>query len=385
VKLEGLELVRVAIPFRAAIGTAAGAHRVRPLLFVRVVTDEAEGWGECAALDEGTAVDPPLDAVHDVAMTRGVARLRAASAARDGQVPDGGDIAALFAMAPADRMVAAALEMAVADADLRRQGRSLAETLELAIDAPRMRVGAVVGIPEGRDLGALRAEVDAAVAAGAGRVRLKIAPGWDHEPVRTVRADHPDLVLQADANGAYAMEDAPVVAGLAQFDLTCVEQPLPAADLVALAAFAERCAVPVCLDESLSTPRRVLDALRNGACQFACLKPGRLGGWRATRQAHAACVAAGVPAFIGGFFEAGLGRTANLVLSARLAQDAPGLVSDVSDPADYLAVDPCGYPPVHDGWVEVPSRPGVGPAPDAAVLAGLPVQRRWFPASDGAT
>ena len=91
---------------------------------------------------------------------------------------------------------------------------------------------------------------------------------------------------------------------------------------------------------------------------MACLKPARLGGVRATRAAHAACAAAGVPAFVGGFFEAGLGRASNLALAARLSQDATGLVSDLGDPADYLAVDPCGYPPVVDGWVRVPDEPG---------------------------
>ncbi len=56
-KLEGIELVRVEIPFVHDIGTAAGVHRTRSVLFVRVVADDAEGWGECAALSEGTAVD----------------------------------------------------------------------------------------------------------------------------------------------------------------------------------------------------------------------------------------------------------------------------------------------------------------------------------------
>ena len=58
-KLEGIELVRVEIPFVHDIGTAAGVHRTRSVLFVRVVTDDGEGWGECAALSEGTSVDPP--------------------------------------------------------------------------------------------------------------------------------------------------------------------------------------------------------------------------------------------------------------------------------------------------------------------------------------
>ena len=219
--------------------------------------------------------------------------------------------------------------------------------------------------------------------AGAARVRLKIEPGWELEPVRAVRADHPDLVLQVDANGSYRAgeADVAVLSRLAEFGVLCIEQPLPPADLVAHAQLARVLPVPICLDESLSTPRRVADALRNGACAMACLKPARLGGVRATRAAHAACAAAGVPVFVGGFFEAGLGRSSNLALAARLSQDATGLVSDLGDPADYLSVDPCGYPPVVGGWVRVPTGPGVGNRPDDAVLARLEARRRWFVAT----
>jgi O-succinylbenzoate synthase len=239
-----------------------------------------------------------------------------------------------------------------------------------------------VGIPLDHDPGVLRAQVDEAVADGAARVRIKIQPGWDVEPVGMVRADHPHLVLQVDANGSYGMGDAEHVEGLAEFGVLCIEQPLPPADLVAHAEFARRVSVPVCLDESLSSPRRVLDALRNQACRVACLKPGRLGGLRATRLAHAACADAGVAVFVGGFFEAGLGRASNLALAARLAQDATGLVGDLSDPRTYLEQDPCGYPEVRSGWVAVSDEPGVGLWPDAGVLAHLGAERSWFPTAD---
>jgi O-succinylbenzoate synthase len=383
VRLEGVELVRVEVPFRTDIGTAAGVHRVRPLLYVRVVTDEGEGWGECAAMATATAVDPALDDVHAAAAARGVDRLRTASAARQGALPNATEVPRLFATSAVDRMLAAAFEMALADAELRAEGRSLAEALGTGPGFETMPVGAVVGIPAGHDRDALRAEVDKAVTEGAARVRLKIEPGWDTEPVRLVRADHADLVLQVDANGSYRHQPDHVAAlsRLADFGVLCVEQPLPPADLVALAAFAKELPVPVCLDESLSTPRRVRDALRNGSCAVACLKPARLGGVQATRTAHAACAAAGVPVFVGGFFESGLGRAANLALTARLSQDATGLVSDLGDPAGYLALDPCGYPDVVDGWVHVPAAPGVGRAPEAATLGRLEAQRRWFPAT----
>jgi o-succinylbenzoate synthase len=355
----------------------------RPLLFVRVVAEEGEGWGECAALAAGTAVDPALDEVEQAAVARGVPRLAHASRARGGRLPSAAEVPQLFGTAPADRMLAAAFEMAVWDAELRAEGRSMADALGVEDEFATVAVGAVVGIPAGHDLGALRAEVDAAVAAGAARVRLKIEPGWEVEPVRAVRGDHPDLVLQVDANGSYRAGEADVAAlsRLAEFGVLCIEQPLPPADLVAHAQLARVLPVPICLDESLSTPRRVADALRNGACAMACLKPGRLGGVRATRAAHAACAAAGVPVFVGGFFEAGLGRASNLALAARLGQDATGLVSDLNAPADYLSVDPCGYPPVIRGRVRVRPGPGVGDRPNDVVLAQLDARRRWFVAT----
>ncbi len=382
-KLAGVELVQVDLPFRQAIGTAAGVHRVRPLLFVRVVTEEAEGWGECAALEDGTAVDPTLGAVEKAAEDLGVPRLYQASAARGGELPLAAGVAQLFGSTAVDRMLAATFEMAVADAELRAAGRSLADDLGVEEGFAALAVGAVVGIPADHDVAVLRQEVDAAVRSGAARVRLKVEPGWVVDPVRAVRGDHPDLVLQVDANGSFGSgaDDVALLNRLADYDVLCIEQPLPPADLVAHAQLGRRLVVPICLDESLSTPRRVIDALRNGACAMACLKPARLGGLRATRAAHAACAAAGVPTFVGGFFEAGLGRASNLALAARLSQDATGLVSDVGDPAEYLAVDPCGYPPVRGGWVRVPTAPGVGNPPERAVLERLEVRRRWFPAT----
>ena len=382
-RLTGVELVRVELAFAHEIGTAAGVHRARPVLYVRVVAGESEGWGECAALGDATAVDPALDEVEELAVDRGVPRLCEASAARHGELPRAAEVPQLFGSAPADRMLAAAFEMAVADAELRDVGHSLATSLGTGPGFEALPVGAVVGIPPGRDLDALLDQVTDAVSAGATRLRMKIEPGWELEPVRQVRSAHPDLVIQVDANGSFrdTDEDVAVLAALADYGVLCVEQPLPPADLVALAQLARKLPVPVCLDESLTTPRRVVDALRNEACAMACLKPGRLGGVRATRRAHAACAEAGVPAFVGGFFETGLGRASNLALAARLSQDATGLVSDLGDPAGYLSVDPCGYPPVVDGWVRVPDEPGVGKAPDAGILDRLEARRRWFPAT----
>jgi O-succinylbenzoate synthase len=387
-KLAGVELIRVDIPFRTEVGTAVGVHHTRSLVFVRVETTEGEGWGECAALREPTAVDPGVAALERAIAERGVRRLNDAAAARRRELPTGSEVALLFGGSPVDRMMGATFEMAIVDAELRMAGRSLADWLGVRPGFETMPVGSAVGIPPHRDLGALLEAVAAEVARGTARLRIKIAPGWDVEPVRAVRLAQPGLAIQVDANGSYRgnagvdADDAAIgLERLGEFGVVCIEQPLPPGDLVAHAELRRRIAVPICLDESLSSPRRVLDALRNEACQVACLKPGRLGGIGATRQAHAACAAAGVPVFIGGFFESGLGRAVNLALAARLAQDTAGLVGDLGDPAAYLEVDPCGYPEVQRGRVEVPAGPGVGLAPDQDGLRRLGAKRRWFPAT----
>jgi O-succinylbenzoate synthase len=380
-RLEGVELVRLDVGFRDEIGTAVGTHRVRPLLFVRVVGAAGEGWGECAALADGTAVDPPLAEVERAAGERGVSRLDEASAARDGELPSAPEVAQLFGSSPVDRQLAACFEMAVTDLELRTGGTSLAQALETGAGFESLPVGAAVGIPADRDVASLLRAVTVALDRGVTRLRLKIAPGWDVEPVGAVRGEDADVVLQVDANGSYVPDDADHLERLTEYGVLCIEQPLPPADLVAQAQLAERMTLPVCLDESLSSVHRVRDALRYGSCAMACLKPARLGGLRAARSAHAACAGAGVPVFVGGFFEAGLARACNLALAARFSTEVAGLVGDLDDPAQYLEVDPCGYPAVVDGWVRVPGQPGVGNPPDQGVLEELHAHRRWFPAT----
>jgi len=399
-RLEGVELRKVDLRLRRPVGTSAGTHRERPVVFVRVVCDGLEGWGECGALAHGTAVDPTVDQVWGVLAGGMVERLLQAALERGGDLPEASQLGMLDRAGPAERMASAAIEMAVLDAELSAAGASLAESLGVA--GRRVEVGAMVGIPADRDMRKLLEAVAAAVSAGFRRVRLKIEPGWDLEPVRAVRHEHPELALQVDANGAYLLgsegrDDARRLIALDPFALNCIEQPLSPnplqpdrgthggpgshgepdshGDLELHAALAELLATPVCLDESLTTPHRVLEAIEYGACEVACLKPARLGGLLAAHRAHDTCLAAGIPAFVGGFFETGLARSANAAVAA-----LPGftMAGDLSDPAGYLQEDPCRYEEPQEGWVRAPMVPGVGPHPRPEILAARTVTAEWL-------
>lgn len=380
-KLEGLALHRVGLRMRRSVGTSAGTHRERPVLFVQVVTDEGEGWGECGALAGGTAVDPPLERLWGDLTSGGADRLLVAARARGGRLPASSQVQSLFNADPAGQLASGAMEMALLDAELRSAGRSLTEHLGGSVNGAGVPVGAVVGIPPDHRLDLVLAAVDDLVEAGCRRVRLKIAPGWDVQPLAAVRRAHPGLALQADANGAYrwgatGVRDARRLVALDRFGLVCLEQPLPAPDLPSHAELAALLETPVCLDESLGSHRRLVDALRYGACEVACLKPARLGGIEAVRQAQALCLSSGVPAFVGGLFETGLGRAANAAAATLPGFTLPG---DLTSPDEYLEVNPCPYPEVRGGRLHPPATPGVGSAPDPEVLDRYGLERVWIP------
>jgi len=368
----------------APVEGALGVFDRRPLVVVRVMTADGDGWGECGALERAAGGDPAASTVEHLLETVGIPRMVSVAQARDGTL-DSSAVPQLFGGHAAERMMAATLEMALLDAELRALGVSLGEWLGVA--RPEVAVGALAGIPTDREVDSLLASVGAAADAGSRRVRVKIAPGWDLVPLRAVRRHFPDLALQADANGAYRLgpktgpmerpDDARRLVALDDLALTCIEQPLPAADLAAHVELRELIETPIALDESLASPRHVELALRYGACEVACLKPARLGGLRAARRAHDLCASAGVAAFVGGYFEAGLARGANAALAGLPGFTLPG---DLSAPASYLSVDPFGYPPVVDGLVALRTEPGVGPAPDPERLAACTVRTRRFEA-----
>ena len=385
-RLRLVELYRVDLAFCSPVTTAAGAHTRRPVAFVRVVAHEAEGWGECAALAEGTSVDPAFDAVLGALEESGVGRLLAAVAARDGELPPASQVPALFGSGPVAHFVAATLEMAVLDAELRASGEPLWARLgvEEAVATAGVPVGHLVGIPEDRSVDALVARVDVLVrSASTARVRVKIEPGWDTEPLRALRDAFPSLALQADANGSYrwevagagggrdgggrdgGLDDARRLVELDGLGLSCIEQPLAPSDLAALRQLAARLDTPVALDESLTSLGRVRDALRYGACGVACLKPARLGGLLRAKTAVNACRESGAGAFVGGFFESGFARAANAALAGLAGFTLPG---DLSDPAEYLA-DPervAVYPGLDGALVRPFGGPGVAPPPSPA-------------------
>lgn len=367
-KITGVELRRIAMPLVAPFRTSFGTETTRDVLLVRVVTPEAEGWGECVAMTEPLYSPEYADGAADV-----LRRFLVPALLRQEVDPYG--VARVLAPVKGHRMAKAALETAVLDARLRATGESLGTFLGAARD--RVPCGVSIGLMD--TIPELLAAVEGYLAEGYVRIKLKIQPGWDVEPVRAVRERFgDDVALQVDANAAYTLGDAPLLARLDDFGLLLIEQPLAHDDLVQHAALARRIRTPICLDESIESAEHAAAAITLGACSVVNVKPGRVGGYLEARRVHDVCRAHGVPVWCGGMLETGLGRAANLALAALPGFTLPG---DTSASGRYYATDITEPFVLEDGHLPVPTGPGLGVEPLPAVLAEVTTATEWIPAS----
>lgn len=370
VDVEAVELVTVRLPLARPLRSARSSRMERTVLLVHVVASASEGWSECVAEVE------PTYAPEFVEGALLVLRHHLLPRAWEGPIGDALTLGPHLDAVRGHPMARAALELAVLDAQLRAADRSLAAWL--GATAPSVPAGAALGLHERSD--DLLVEAEAALAAGAARLRVKIAPGHAAEPLLALRAHlGPDVVLQVDANGSFDADEPTHLAELERLDdagLACLEQPLAPDDLVGHARLAIRLSTPVCLDESLTSLGALETAVALGACGVVCLKPARVGGWIAARAVHDRCVELGLPVWVGGMLETGIGRAANLAVAALPGM---GLPPDL-DPRgrfDPDLADP--RLPGADGLVAVPGGPGTGAVPESDRLADAEVVRSLAP------
>ncbi|HWA67734.1 MAG TPA: o-succinylbenzoate synthase [Mycobacteriales bacterium] len=361
-KIESLELLRLAVPLLAPFRTSFGTQTQRDVLLVHVRSADAEGWAECVALSDPLYSSEYVDGVDHVLRHHLVPRLLAASELTAAGVGD------VLRPIKGHRMAKAALETAVLDAELRAANTSLASRLGGVRE--RIPAGVSVGIMDSLAelLDAVRGYLDE----GYVRIKLKIEPGWDFEPVKAVREAFGDVTLQTDANAAYTVADWEQLARLDDFDLLFHEQPLDEEDVRGHAELARRLRTPICLDESIVSAASAADAIAIGACSVINIKPGRVGGYLEATRVHDVALSHGVPVWCGGMLETGIGRAANAALASLPGFTLPG---DVSASNRYYAADITTPFVLDDGQLTVPTGPGIGVDPLPEMLAELLVDR----------
>lgn len=354
-KLDGVELRRIRISLVAPFETSFGTQSERDILLVKAVTDEGEGWGECVAGEEPDYSSEYVEAAQHVLIHHLLDPLLEKSSLT------AADVGVTLRRIHGHRMAKASIEMALLDAELRARRESFAHhfgAVRSAVDS-----GVSVGIHP--SIPALLATVGAYLEQGYRRIKLKIKPGWDVEPVKAVRERFGDVPLQVDANTAYMLGDARHLAELDVFNLLLIEQPLPEEQVLAHAELAKIVRTPICLDESITSEQAAADAIQLGACQIINIKPGRVGGYLEAKRIHDLCANHGIPVWMGGMLETGLGRAGNVAMAAMPNFTLPG---DTSASDRYYHRDITEPFVLVDGRLNVPDGPGLGVNVDLAYL-----------------
>lgn len=347
----------MSMPLLRPFETSLHLERDRECVLIRAESDGLEGWGECVAHSipwySYESIGTAWHVLHDFLVP----------AVLDHELTHPSELIELVSRIKGHPMAKAGLELALWDLFGRAGHHSL--TAMLGGERSAVEVGVSIGIQE--DAETLLNLIEQHLAEGYGRIKLKIKPGRDLKDVQVVREAHPELPLQVDANTAYERGQFEVFERMDQFALTLIEQPYATEDLEAHAELQARLETPVCLDESIDSAVMARQAMSMDACRIINIKPGRVGGLTEAVAIHDLCAERGVPVWCGGMLETGVGRAANLALSALPGFKLPG---DISATDRYYEVDIASprFELNGDGTIDVPTGPGLGVQVDPAAL-----------------
>ncbi|MGA9403332.1 dipeptide epimerase [Haladaptatus sp.] len=281
-------------PFEISLGAQHSATNV----LVTVETETVTGYGE------GSPLTPVTGETQEAAL----ATARAATELLEGKsLADYrsliGEVRSTF-----PGMVSAlfAVETAILDAYCREREMALSELFGRSPEPVTTDFTISIMPPEDAEQGAARAAAE-------GFDCLKVKTGTsvadDVARVAAVHEGAPDAELTVDANQGWTPKETAEFASeieSREIDLSLIEQPTPAADVVGLARARDAVSVPVAADEAVFTPEDAIRIVREDAADVINVKLGK-SGLLAARDIASIAEAANVELMVGCMLESALG------------------------------------------------------------------------------
>jgi len=360
-----IEAILVDVPLRTPVIGVHGTTAVQRSALVRVATDAGvEGWGNVDPSPGYSAMS--AEEVRDT-----VERLAPALAGHDAfrvrAVLD------LMDREVTERYEAkAAIEMALLDLQGRALGVPVATLLggtltnEVTFNA---WIGAVPPEQAAR-------EACEWLARGFRSAKIKVsgASAEGIERVAAVRAAVGDRMdLRVDFNESLtAAESVPFIRYLEPYALTLVEQPVPRAEIAALAEIRRGIDIPLMADESVTGPASLIEIIRASAADLVKVKLMKQGGLLRTLAMIECAAAAGLRVVLGHGFGLTLSTLAEATVAAAHLAVIPGCeaVGPLKMAGDVV-VEPVR---LDAGTITLPDAPGLGATidPDALKRYRLP-------------
>lgn len=349
-KIDKIELLHMEMPLLTPFETSFGRMMDKDFLLIKLFSGEHIGYGESVALPNPTYSEETTGTIQYMLEKFLIPLLFE----HDIQHPD--DVSLIFSPIRRNNMAKSALEGGIWDLYSKQKGISLSTALggsQTSID-----VGVSIGIE--KKIEDLLSKVESYLDQGYKKIKVKIKPGYDIEPLSKIRERFGyDIPLMADANSAYTLNDIKTLKQLEPLKLLMIEQPLAHDDIIDHAKLQKELETPICLDESIHSAEDAKKAIELGSCKIINIKIGRVGGLTEAKKIHDLCQLHNIPVWCGGMLEAGVGRAHNIAITS-LANFT--IAGDTSASNRYWKEDIITPEVVlsSPGKIAVPSEVGIG-------------------------
>ena len=285
--IKSVVLHRVRIPLVEPFRISNGVVTEKDSILIEVTTnDGVAGWGEASPMPGSFYSGDTPESCWRALNEQLVPRLC------DLKRFDPGRLYARLREWPGDAFAKAGIDGAVWDAYANSQRTALCDLF--GIQQRAVPSGVAIGIFDTLD--ELIERVQRYVGQGYQRVKIKIQPGWDIEPVAALRAQFPGVPLMVDANAAYTLADKMIFCELDNFGLLMIEQPLAAAAIDEAGELQASLKTPLCVDESADSLITLNRLIQKKAARIVNIKVQRVGGLseallmlKAAREAKLEC------------------------------------------------------------------------------------------------
>ena len=185
-----------------------------------------------------------------------------------------------------------------------------------------------------------------------------------------------DAELRIDYNqGLEAWDALRKLRDMERFRPGFIEQPVPRERRDAMAMLAAALDTPILADESCFTPAEAVEMVRHRFADAVSIKLMKCGGVRRGKEIAAIAGAAGIPAYGGTMFEAGVALAAGIHLVASTPNISLG--AEFYTANHVLGVDILTRPlDLTGGASHLPQGPGLGVEVDAAALKSVTLEAR---------
>ena len=306
IAIKSVVLHRVRLPFVEPFRISNGTVAEKDSILIEITTDDSiVGWGEASPMSGSFYSGDTPETCWRVLNEELIPRLF------ELRTVDPRQLYQQLRELPGDAFAKAGIDGAVWDAYANSKGMAFCDLF--GIDRRPVPSGVAIGIFDSVD--ELIERVQRYVGQGYQRVKIKIQPEWDIEPVAAIRERFPELPLMVDANAAYTLADKVIFRELDQFGLTMIEQPLAAAASDEAGELQANLKTPLCADESADSLTSLDQLIQKKAAQIVNIKVQRVGGLSEALLMLEAARAAGLACWVGTMPELGIASAQGLHLA----------------------------------------------------------------------